>query len=142
MKQCKVCNKLQMYDPVQTRKSKASGFMGKVCWACHLVMQAARLGTLEKRAKQNAASIIAQKRNPGRVNAKNMAYKIAKMQRVPIWANLAKIAEVYNEAVRQKLTVDHIYPLRGKTVSGLHVHNNLQLLSRSANASKGNSHAA
>ena len=65
--------------------------------------------------------------------------KIAKIRRIPPWADLNKIREIYNEARRRGLTVDHIIPLQGKTVSGLHVHNNLQLLPNSANSSKGNS---
>ena len=59
-------------------------------------------------------------------------------QRIPTWANREAIDAIYAEARRMNMTVDHIVPLRGKTVSGLHVENNLQLLSREENARKGN----
>ena len=34
--------------------------------------------------------------------------------------------------------VDHHYPLKGKRVCGLHTHQNLTILTKSANRSKGN----
>ena len=51
---------------------------------------------------------------------------------------LAQIASVYQQAVESGLTVDHIVPLKGKSVRGLHVPWNLQLLPGSLNYSKNN----
>ena len=63
-----------------------------------------------------------------------------KLHATPAWADLDAIKAVYLEAARQQLTVDHAVPLQGKTVCGLHVHYNLQLLTKSQNISKGNRH--
>lgn len=64
--------------------------------------------------------------------------RMSKMLRTPSWANKSKIREIYLHARELGMTVDHILPLRGELVSGLHVENNLQLMPRSANSSKGN----
>jgi 5-methylcytosine-specific restriction endonuclease McrA len=64
--------------------------------------------------------------------------ELALQKRTPTWANREAIDAIYAEAQRTNMTVDHIVPLRGKTVSGLHVEHNLQLLSREENARKGN----
>ena len=72
--------------------------------------------------------------------------RAAKLQRTPAWANEFFISEAYELAkLRTKLTgiewhVDHIVPLRGKLASGLHVHNNLQVIPWYENLSKGNSY--
>ena len=73
-----------------------------------------------------------------------MKRKASLIQRTPKWADIEKIKAFYIELERlTKETgilheVDHIIPLQGKFVSGLHVHNNLQILTRSENRSKGN----
>jgi len=72
------------------------------------------------------------------VLAKTRKYQLAKIQRVPSWADHEKIKAIYQEAERTGMTVDHIIPLRGQLVSGLHVENNLQLLPGNVNYSKGN----
>lgn len=66
--------------------------------------------------------------NKGRINAANRA-RVAHIKRAtPPWANLDAIEQMYIEAAQLGMHVDHVIPLRGKFVSGLHVENNLQLL--------------
>jgi 5-methylcytosine-specific restriction endonuclease McrA len=76
--------------------------------------------------------------NPDKINAKTARRKASKLQRTPPWANKEAIASVYAAAQPSNLHVDHIVPLQGKRVSGLHAETNLQLLTATQNTSKGN----
>lgn len=81
--------------------------------------------------------------NSGKRNALTMKRKAAKLQRTPPWVDHSEIKEIYDLAAEvSKKTgvpheVDHIIPLHGRAVSGLHVPWNLQVITRRANRSKG-----
>jgi hypothetical protein len=76
-------------------------------------------------------------KNKDKQNAKSNMEKAAKLQRIPLWADIDAIKEFYLNRP-EGYHVDHIIPLRGKTVSGLHVLENLQYLPAKENLAKGN----
>ena len=84
------------------------------------------------------------KNNPDKANAMAAARRAAKAQRTAPWANNDEIARVYAQArLATAVTgwphhVDHIIPLRGKDVCGLHVETNLQILPDYENIEKSN----
>lgn len=88
------------------------------------------------RVKQTSKAWL--QKNAGRANAITQAYRAAKKSRTPSWANQKSIREIYELAQAMGMSVDHIVPLQGASVCGLHVENNLQLLTASENSAKGN----
>lgn len=98
--------------------------------------------------------------NKERIAAKNSAYhkKFAAEQReriaarraglrtaTPKWANRNAMAIIYRQAksisfmLGIEFHVDHVIPLKGKRVCGLHVENNLQIVPAAQNLRKSNS---
>jgi hypothetical protein len=76
-------------------------------------------------------------KNKQKQRIKNQFEKAEKLKRLPAWADKKAIAEFYRNCP-EGYHVDHIIPLRGKNVCGLHVLENLQYLSAKENLSKGN----
>ncbi len=89
--------------------------------------------------KFNEGKLDWYKRNPHKFAEYNAKRKAAKLRATPLWADMKAIGVVYQEAAKKGLHVDHVLPLQGETVSGLHVANNLQLLTKAENSAKGNS---
>lgn len=86
---------------------------------------------IQRRAKQKKATHY---RALGRVAAAKR--RAAQLQRTPAWSDPKAIEAIYT-ACPSGMEVDHIVPLQGRTVSGLHVPNNLQYLTKSENSGKG-----
>lgn len=61
----------------------------------------------------------------------------AKLQRTPTWSDMGAIRVFYLNCPEGK-EVDHIVPLQGENVSGLHILDNLQYLTREENRKKHN----
>ena len=92
-------------------------------------------------------SIQNQKINKAEANARKKKYKETKRKSCPKWLSKNQhneIKEFYIEAKKLeqidgiKRHVDHIIPLQGKNVSGLHVPWNLQILTQTENLEKSN----
>ena len=86
-------------------------------------------------------------KNGAKINANNKKRKTAKKHRTPAWLTDIDFERMENEyrlaALLTKLTgakweVDHIIPLQGANVSGLHVPNNLRAILAFDNRSKHN----
>jgi hypothetical protein len=77
--------------------------------------------------------------NPHYYNEKAARYRAQKIKACPTWVSLQDLQDIYDNKPEGH-HVDHIVPLQGKYVCGLHVPWNLQYLSVSDNCSKGNYH--
>lgn len=102
----------------------------------------------EKNKERHRDSVkVWRRNNPGCRSFEWSKARVARLNAMPAWLNKDQrtaIAEIYRLA-RQKTQstgiqhdVDHIIPLRGKKVCGLHVAWNLQVISHRENLIKGN----
>tara|TARA_R110000868_G_scaffold369044_1_gene632270 strand:+ start:257 stop:898 length:642 start_codon:yes stop_codon:yes gene_type:complete len=85
--------------------------------------------------------------NLGKVNFYTIKRRLAKLNRTPKWTtkedletikHIYIIANQFSKSFGTEYHVDHIIPLQGKLVSGLHVPSNLQIIPATDNIKKGN----
>lgn len=106
--------------------------------------EVARLWRLATPQKQKEMARKNYLRNRHLFIAGSKKRKLTQSRNMPFWADSKKIREFYKEAARLTLKtgvkhhVDHIIPLNGKYVSGLHIPQNLQVITAQENLKKGN----
>jgi hypothetical protein len=133
----------------------------RVCTECDKITKAKRRTTIAneqikhtRRAsyqKHKDAALLAKKiyraNNKGKINALCAARKKVVKQRTPQWLTLFdklkircmyQLAAMYTRENAEPWHVDHIIPLQGASVSGLHVPNNLRVLRGIDNIQKKN----
>ena len=103
-----------------------------------------RSANLEKfKEKEKQYRIV----NKYKFNSYKAKRRAAKIQRTPNWLTAKDVTDIedfyylakaLSDITGVKYHVDHVIPLQGKLVSGLHVPGNLQILTESENSSKGN----
>lgn len=87
------------------------------------------------RAMERKHSRLKRQRYPQRKLAEIRLRQAALIKRTPAWCDKAAIRQFYEDCP-EGMEVDHIIPLRGKSVSGLHVLSNLQYLTPEQNRKK------
>jgi len=166
MSNTKVCTKCSLEKPLDEYHKQGTSKDGlqshcKLCRSAHAKeYNEKNKGRFSERKSEYFKEYY--RKNKERLNANTKAWKrcnpealrrhstkswskrrAAKLHADVPWADQEKIDYVYycrdlvNKVYGGDCEVDHIEPLQGKHVCGLHVHNNLQLLSAKANRSKG-----
>jgi hypothetical protein len=111
------------------------------------IKQAAKLWAKNNPDKVKEKTLRYIKKHPDAYTARAVRGVIARAKRVPKWLTSGEkwmVREAYHlSKLRTKLfgfvwEVDHILPLRGATVSGLHVPSNLQVIPKAQNRQKRN----
>lgn len=113
-KYCSNCRRVFTFDNFRKNKSQRNG-INTYCKNCHL--------------ETTASTQVGRQSN----------YRATKEQRTVPWSELEAIKSFCNNCP-EGYHVDHIIPLNGEKVSGLHVLSNLQYLPASENCSKSNSY--
>jgi len=131
--------------------TKATDGLQHRCRACKAAINkvhdqspsaSARYARYAKSAKGKAATRKYRQSDNGKgvTNSLTAGRHTAKLNRTMSWTETQDIKELYEFAAKMDgdFHVDHVIPLRGELVSGLHVYDNLQIIPASENCSKGN----
>ena len=145
MSDTKACTKCGVVKPLTEYRyrNKLKGSRHHYCNQCHSEYRNARYknltGEIERHQTKEWSSD-----NRDRKNAHKARRRSAKLKATPEWADQDAIKVIYAEAQRLQdllgieFHIDHIVPLQGELVCGLHVENNLQVIPATLNLKKSN----
>lgn len=130
MKKCHKCSSIKSISEFNKNKNETDGLDTR-CRDCG-----------HKYYNDNRDILLAQKReyiqeNLPAIVAKNANRRSMKQNATPRWSDIKEITAIYNNCPKG-YHVDHIVPLNGELVCGLHVEHNLQYLTSEDNLRKGN----
>ena len=154
-----VCNKTKTLDAFSKKKGGMFGLDTR-CKECRSVIGKTKYKENQEREiersrayREHNKEVLKpraaerRKKNKAQLLAYTVKRRLSKIHRTPKWLSKEQINEIASYYIMAKelekvfpwkQCVDHIVPLQGKTVSGLHVPWNLQILSASMNIEKGN----
>jgi hypothetical protein len=138
MKTCNCCHETKELTDFAKKNQKYYRAHCKACAVIKARERRARRPGCESKAKKTWRS-----KNPAYNKFAEKTRLLRKENRVPTWADIDAMFAVYAEAHRlrargEDVAVDHIVPLRGDRVSGLHNQFNLQVIDAEWNRIKGN----
>lgn len=138
---CKTCQK--KYDAERFIKSRPEVLQkSREYYAANLEVARAKRSMWREmnRAYAKVYGSKYRQANPGKELAKTRRYALAKLNRTPTWLTKEQIDQMTMIYINcpEGYEVDHIIPLQGKDVSGLHVPWNLQHLTSAENRKKSN----
>ena len=142
---CKTCHAFQGYLWKEQNKEQWLGIVKKSKTRAYVInretiLERNKNWRILNPEKYKECSINSRKKFPGTIKLHRKLRSHAIKVQTPSWIDKEKINSIYKEAKKLGLQVDHIVPLQGKTVCGLHVETNLQLLTKIENLKKGNKH--
>lgn len=132
-RKCADCKEMLPFSAFDTNNYNSTG-KHSYCRKCRVAANAVQY----KKESTQEAHKRSQELHYHDIRARNALYRIERSRRNVPWADLDKIKEVYKNCP-SGMHVDHVIPLKGELVSGLHVHNNLQYLTPEENIRKSNS---
>ena len=145
---CKKCQYLaEMKNPVSHAKKKARTQTYRFSEKGQLSEKAYTQSAAGKQARKLAVQKYEQGSGKAQKVARTTFRRLAKLQRTPAWltdidferiGNEYKLAALLTKVTGSSWHVDHITPLQGKMVSGLHVPSNLRVLPATENIRKSN----